>query len=211
MRQIIKNKEPIELTTYKKIKDAEYDGPNFTPVKAIVRSSLLNEQGFLCAYCMRRINFETMKIEHWACQQKHPNHQLDYANLLACCLGHEGCSPHEQTCDTLKGSCELKFSPANSHHRINDIIRYDFLGEISSTDDSFNMQINKVLNLNKSRLKLNRREALKVIQAKLAEKIGSRKSAEIQKLINIYNQKNIQGKFFEYYGIIIYYLQKKFN
>ncbi len=209
MRQIVKNKEPSEFSSYKKVKDAVYDGPNFTPVKAILRKSLLEEQGFLCAYCMRRINFDSMKIEHWACQKKHPKQQLDYTNLLACCLGYEGCSPSEQTCDTHKGSCEIKFSPAILSHRINNIIKYDFLGEISSSDLIFNNNINDVLNLNKSRLKLNRMEALKTIQDKLAEKMGGRKTSEIQKLIDFYSQKNKLGYFSEYYGVILHYLQKK--
>lgn len=209
MRQIIKNREPQELFVYKKQKNAIYDGPNFTEVKAKIRLSLLSEQGYLCAYCMERIDINKMKVEHWACQHGHEDMQLDYNNLLGCCLGHEGNSPKEQTCDTRKGGDEIKFSPANPEHRINDIIKYDVQGKISSTDDEFDIHLNRYLNLNKDRLKLNRRTVLEVIQAELSKKIGSRKASEIQKIIDFYSNKNESGFFKPYYGVILYYLQRK--
>jgi len=209
MRQIIKNKEPAELSAYKKLPDAVYDGPNFTPVKDKIRQSLLIEQGFLCAYCMQRIGLDSMKVEHWACQHDHQDMQLEYNNLLACCIGNEGCSPKEQTCDTRKGGDGIKFSPAIIKHRVNEIIKYDGRGTISSTDPEFNIQINENLNLNKNRLKLNREVVLEKIQMKLREKLGSRKSHEIQKLIDIYAQKNKNGQYLEYYGVVLFYLQKK--
>ncbi|HEA3397223.1 TPA: hypothetical protein RVT44_003220 [Escherichia coli] len=209
MRQIIKNKEPNELAIYKRSKDAIYDGPNFSEVKDKIRHSLLHEQGYLCAYCMERIDLNSMKIEHWACQHSNKEMQLEYGNLLACCKGHEGSPPKEQTCDTRKGGNALKFSPANANHRINEIIKYDHQGKITSIDYEFDAQINKTLNLNKHRLKSNRLTALIMIQRELHQKIGERKKAEIQRLIEKYNQRNQQGKLPEYYGIIIYYLQRK--
>ncbi|ELY4661413.1 hypothetical protein SMZ96_000003 [Cronobacter muytjensii] len=209
MRQIIKNKEPNELAIYKRSKDAIYDGPNFSEVKDKIRHSLLHEQGYLCAYCMERIDLNSMKIEHWACQHSNKEMQLEYGNLLACCKGHEGSPPKEQTCDTRKGGNALKFSPANANHRVNEIIKYDHQGKITSIDYEFDAQINKTLNLNKHRLKSNRLAALIMIQRELHQKIGERKKTEIQRLIEKYNQRNQQGKLPEYYGIIIYYLQRK--
>lgn len=209
MRQIIKNKEPNELSLYKKLKDAIYDGPKFTDTKNKIRLGLLSEQGFLCAYCMERIEIDTMKIEHWACQHSNKEMQLEYNNLLACCIGHEGHPPKEQTCDTRKGGYEIKFNPANPAHRVNDIIKYDSQGNITSTDADFDKHINNFLNLNKHRLKSNRQTVLKKTQELLHQKIGMRKNTEIQKLINFYNQKNADGKFTEYYGVIIFYLEKK--
>lgn len=209
MRQITKNKVPSELSAYKKKKDSIYDGPNFTPIKEKIRLSLLDEQGYLCAYCMNRIDVNSMKIEHWACQHSHPSKQLDYTNLLACCIGHEGFSPKEQTCDTRKGGHNIKFSPAIRSHRVNEIIKYDSQGTIISTDVDFNIHLNDNLNLNKMRMKLNRRTVLCQIQHTLSQRLGGRKSTEIQKLIDFYIHKNSIGQFSEYYGVIIYYLQKK--
>lgn len=69
MRYIEKHAEPKSLAEYKKQKNAYYDGCN----KADIRRRLLEDQGYLCAYCMRRISDESsvdggvppMKIEHW--------------------------------------------------------------------------------------------------------------------------------------------------
>ncbi|WP_331843140.1 TIGR02646 family protein [Pantoea agglomerans] len=209
MRQIEKKREPRELSAYKKIKDAVYDGPDFRPVKEKIRLSLLAEQGHLCAYCMKRINENEMKIEHWACQHENSDKQLDYKNLLACCKGHEGSALKEQTCDTRKGGRDLKLSPATPTHRINNLINYDNKGTIKSNDIDFNSQLNVILNLNTSRLKSNRLKVLDKIREILHENRGNRKVNEIQKLLDIYTQKSSKGTYFEYYGIVINYLEKK--
>lgn len=209
MRQIDKVREPRELSDYKRQQGAIYDGPNFTSVKERIRDSLLAEQGFLCAYCMCRITAVTMKIEHWACQHSHATMQLDYNNLLACCIGHEGNPPKEQTCDTRKGGNNIKYSPAIHAHRINDIIKYDNQGGIMSTDIEFDKHLNTHLNLNKPRLKQNRLTVIKLIQQKLNQKIGMRRSPEIQKMIDVFLSKDINGSLTEYFGIAIFYLNKK--
>lgn len=54
MIYIQKGKEPASLTAYKKQAHAYYDGCN----KDDIRENLLREQGYLCAYCMRRIEKE---------------------------------------------------------------------------------------------------------------------------------------------------------
>lgn len=61
---IQKKEEPPSLTQYKKQPFAYYDGYKN---KEELRQALLRDQGYLCAYCMRRIenNRESMKIEHW--------------------------------------------------------------------------------------------------------------------------------------------------
>lgn len=205
---IKKNREPAELTAYKKLQDATYDGPNFTAVKEKIRQSLLEEQGFLCAYCMRRIEIKLMKIEHWACQHSYQNQQLNYNNLLACCKGYEGEQPRMQTCDTKKRGNDIKFSPSDPTHNINDIIVYHLNGKIVSTDPEFDMELNQHLNLNTSRLKSNREQVLQTIQTKLNEKKGKRTQNEIRNLLSFVQQKK-DGKYSEYYGVAVSYLQKK--
>ena len=64
MRFIDKSKEePHELLEYRKSagKDAYWDG---FPDKAVVKAGLMEEQGFLCCYCMQRISENSTKIEH---------------------------------------------------------------------------------------------------------------------------------------------------
>lgn len=134
MYQINKSKEPDSLTVYRAPPDAEYDGPNFTPVKDAIKTALLAEQGHVCAYCMQRIGKDKMKVEHWACQAEHPDEQLSYQNMLACCEGLEGQQGKFQTCDTKKGNQPLKYSPAQPQHQINDRVNYSSDGTIGSNE-----------------------------------------------------------------------------
>lgn len=112
MIYIQKGKEPLSLTEYKKQPYAYYDGCN----KDDIRSSLLREQGYLCAYCMRRINKEHMKIEHWRPEKVLTEAQkLDYRNILGVCEGHiDGQDGNKNdTCDSHKGSALITVDPRN--------------------------------------------------------------------------------------------------
>lgn len=55
--------------------------------KQDIRQALLDEQYFLCAYCMRRIENEElhMNIEHWSPLSKDKDNALNYRNFLAVC------------------------------------------------------------------------------------------------------------------------------
>ena len=70
--------------------------------------ALLKEQGYLCAYCMKKITEKTIHIEHWI-PQRHPQEgyleysqedcdrfAIDYQNMLGVCPGGKGSSntPH---------------------------------------------------------------------------------------------------------------------
>ena len=89
---IKKGKEPKELIEYRTNKWNPYEKqsvePSFedmpTEIKDAIRRELLKEQGYLCAYCMRRIkSVEETKIEHWVPQEKLTKEQgLDYSNML---------------------------------------------------------------------------------------------------------------------------------
>ena len=99
---IEKGSEPHEWTKYKLTQGAEF--------RAIpeLKDSLLKEQGYLCAYCMARIDKDHMKVEHFKPQSLYPQDILAYGNLLACCLGK---TQDESHCDTSKGNAEISLSP----------------------------------------------------------------------------------------------------
>ena len=62
---IRKKPEPRSLTEYKLQPFANYDGCDKEPIK----KNLFEEQGHLCAYCMRRIqDISEMTIEHYKSQ-----------------------------------------------------------------------------------------------------------------------------------------------
>jgi len=213
--KIIKKSEPVLLTKYKtQPENSGYDGlPQ--DVKDAVRQQLLEEQGYLCAYCMQRLENDPLKtkIEHWHCQDNYCNEQLDYKNMLVVCKGNEGHPPENQHCDTRKGSQELHYNPSEKTHYpvFEKHITYSGDGTIKSTaTDESALEIDlKVLNLNYSRLKTNRKAVLNALLKVLSEESGKRTSSEIQQLLAGWQQKNGAGKYKEYCGIACYYLNKK--
>lgn len=123
--------------------------------KAALKESLLKEQGALCCYCMKRIFVDTMRVEHWRCQERHPALQLEYDNLLAACAGRIGHLPDVQDiCDVRKGNKDLKYNPAADD--VERLLTYKKDGTIVSSDPEFEEQLHSVLNLNCALLQRNR-------------------------------------------------------
>lgn len=210
MRTIQKQREPDELIQYRLQPYAVYDGDaSFTPVKAKIREHLLAEQGHLCAYCMQRIHADTMKIEHWQCQDNYSYAQLDYKNMLGVCFGNEGESPKNQTCDTRKGNADLKYHPANVNHRLDSQIKYLGNGKILADDSEFDQQLNTVLNLNYSRLVQNRKRIVDDVIRLLGKKDGSRTPAQIQKILEHWLVPNRDNQLQPYSGVAVYFLTKR--
>ncbi len=52
MKHIVKNTEPQSLKTYRSTPNASFNDSN----KEDIRKSLIEEQGAICAYCMKRIS-----------------------------------------------------------------------------------------------------------------------------------------------------------
>ena len=88
---LIKKKlEPYSLTEYKQTINASFDNLP-SEIKDDIRKSLLKEQGYICAYCMKRIEENSdIKIEHY--EARNNENELAYKNLLAVCKGNEGYS-----------------------------------------------------------------------------------------------------------------------
>jgi uncharacterized protein (TIGR02646 family) len=220
MVNIQKGSPPVSLQAYRSHPAAVYDGQNFTPVKADLRVALVKEQHGLCAYCMRRIrpNEREMKIEHWQCQEKYPERQLDYTNLLGACLGHEGSPREGQTCDTRKANEDIRYNPAESAHNVFGKISYSSGdGAILSNDTVFDRQIGdqkqperrdngSILNLNLPLLKANRLHAIRGVQIALAKPKRHQTVAEIDSMIRKIEQ---MPEWPEYAGVTLYFLQKR--
>lgn len=158
MRAITKGQEPRSLVEHRTNANSDYG--NYAD-KDGLRAALVRDQRGLCCYCMTRVEATGtgMKIEHWRCQSRNADLELQYSNLLAACLGGHGQPEALQHCDTRKGEQNLKFNPAKAAHFIEQRIRFELDGTIASSDDEFNTQLNHVLNLNLPVLK-NRRESV---------------------------------------------------
>ncbi len=204
MIQIYKQLEPVQWTARKAT-------PGFTEYKPIyeLRDALLEEQGYICAYCMRRIPAKDVKvdasskIEHIKSQEDRPDLQLNYANMAICCPGNMNDEAH---CDKLKGSNSVSFNLHTS--ALQQSISYGSLdGSISSSNHTWNEEMNATLNLNHGLLKANRREALESIIV-LMNAAGWTNQA-INAKLKQWRQRNAEGKYYQFCGIVIWYLEKK--
>ena len=211
MIYIQKGTEPASLTEYKKMKHAYFDG---CP-KDDIRESLLREQGYLCAYCMRRIDKDHMKIEHWFPQNRLSGDQakMDYKNMLASCEGHiEGSRDKDETCDTHKKEKIIKIDPRD-RSSVNQIKYKSRSGEIYADSPELEKDLNVTLNLNSARhlLKENRKEKLDSVINELHRKVnsGAWNKTKLKAFASHYAKPDAKGQKEEYLGIILWYLEKR--
>mgnify|MGYP001026137944 CR=1 FL=1 len=135
MKRIIKGQEPSEWTYHRLQPQADYDSADAESKEAL-RLSLLRDQGFVCAYCGRRIPCrdskmgqtdsyvpETSKIEHIIPQNAFADTdalgRMDYHNLVVCCPGSVKRIPgisieKSMHCDSRKKNRMIHFSPLSS-------------------------------------------------------------------------------------------------
>ena len=178
-------------------------------IKVALRKSLLEEQGYLCSYCMSKIR-DKVKIEHY--EPRNLQNELDYSNLLAVCTGNSAGNQREyQHCDTKKGNKHLHINPQNVDHIKQISYRSD--GTIYAKDnDDFNADLNFTLNLNDEHgyLKANRKKALDVLKRKILSNFGDKVvgCAFAEKLLKTYLSKNRSGELTPYCGILIDYLTR---
>lgn len=206
MKAIQKRPEPPSLTQHRASDHADYD--NY-PQKDELRSTLVAEQGAICCYCLRRIHptADAMKIEHWHCQTRYADEQLDYGNLLGACLGGQGTPPHLQHCDTKKGDLDLARNPANPAHNVDTFITFLADGTIESSDPILNGQLASVLNLNLLMLKRNRKAALDAFHHSLAGR-GKLSKANLEREVEAWSTKT-DGRLKEYCPVVLYWLRKR--
>lgn len=196
MKKINKTNEPKEWLEYR-----QTPGVEFSAIKEL-KESLLSEQGYLCAYCMRRIDFDKMKVEHVK-PRYYEDKIFDYSNLVACCEGKIGAL---RFCDTNKEDREISINLFNQLDI--DTISYSSKdGEIRSSNVEYSKDINEVLNLNCRILKENRSSCLQGVISVLSSRSWS--GRDVRKKLEEYQNKDKSGKFKAYCGIVIWFLSKK--
>jgi len=218
MKTITKSKEPKCLTEHKAPPFTSYENLK-EECSYVVRESLIDEQGYICCYCMQRIYMHEKgttpitKIEHFLCQADYPDKDLDYKNMLLACMGGEGAPKRLQICDTRKRNAILSISPTNTSRNIEDLIKYKPNGEIYSTDNTLNEELESVLNLNLPRLVKNREAMYLEVQSRIriegkkqGNKVLQKKFLEDEKA-KLLKMKN--GKFKEYCMVGVYVINKK--
>jgi len=165
MRKIQKAVEPKSVTQWKAQANEDWQPSYATlqnPQKRELHLSLLDEQGYLCCYCGRRIGPEDSHVEHFRPQELFEALELDYQNLHASCIRQTNpgsplhCGHHKGNwfderlyISPLEEECEERFS-------------YLLTGEIKSADgtDSAAVKMIEVLALDIPYLNNRREEVL---------------------------------------------------
>lgn len=190
--------------------------PGFTEFESTedLKNALLAEQGYVCAYCMRRIptpdpNIDAQaRVGHIKPRSKYPHLQLNYNNLVICCPGNIDNQPH---CDHSKGNELISFDLFS--HQMEDSITYSkFDGAIVSSNELWDKEINQVLNLNHPKLKFNRRETLNGVISILNNKRNKSSVWPIHSMLgelNRWQNPDSSGNRLAFAGIVIAFLKKK--
>lgn len=212
MIKIKKTSPPPSFVKYSKTLNASFE--NMTSrVKNDLRESLLKEQGYLCAYCMIKLENDATKtkIEHYISRKEDMSKELEYSNLFIVCKGNEGSGKELHTCDTKKSSNKLEIDPRLDLHIAT--IAYKSNGEIYSSNSNYDYDLNQTLNLNnkKGYLISNRKSALNAFKYKyLNYSKGTRTKIELKNLYDKYLlEKETKGFYEPYVGIILYCLKSK--
>jgi uncharacterized protein (TIGR02646 family) len=220
LKKIVKRNEPRSLTTYRSqipsqniLDENIYDDFPYKTKEGCknnetdnLRKSLLEEQGYICCYCMSRISCDNSKIEHFKPQSPHRDKQIEYSNLFISCNDGEGKNSANQHCDTKKGNRELR--AIDLLDSIENHIIYNKKAdkiEIDSQNDAIKNDL-AILNLNVSRLQKNRKESYDNVIQRLKQKGFSIQN--IKRILNYYKSKH-NGKYEPFCEMIVYFLTKK--
>lgn len=234
MKSILKNirNEPNALRrfrnetpnpTYKGYSDKDIDSGAENPLK----NALLEEQGYLCAYCMGRIRLDLneqykpqIEVEHFDSQELKPELSVIYHNLLGVCNGLSVTYPEKEQmhhCDKTKGEAGKmngKVQLQKLDPRLPDcerFIKYDLMGTIMAVHDDALVEhdLNKVLNLNNKALQNARKAVLDNAKQKLMREKPSQQwdKAFLQKHLDAWRALE-KGQFRRYCMIAVWFLQE---
>jgi uncharacterized protein (TIGR02646 family) len=205
MRRINKGPEPRGFAQYRlSTPGAHYDGAP----KDELRRALLAEQGYVCCYCMRRIDETSTRIEHRLPRANHSDEALNYRNMLAACPGGEGLDDELQHCDVHKKSHEISIDPVSQD--VEQLLHYTSGGAIGAGDERFHKDVDVTLNLNLHWLKEARREALEGFLAGFRRRHAKEWSRDvIERELRKWTEIPAQGRVEPHAGIVVSYLRRR--
>jgi len=211
LKKITKGEEPKELTAYRSsILKEDMEKPNIYEDYSdggVLRKQLLEEQGYVCCYCMGRIGERNSKVEHFQSQSRYRSLQIDYSNLFVACKGGEG--RREQYCDTAKGNKSL--THIDLLRAIEYEIKYLKNGQIQSEITTISIisdltkEMHTILKLNTDILIRNRKQTYNDFIKNFQDKWTR---SNLQKAIDFYKNKQ-SGKYAPYSEMMVYLLTKK--
>ncbi|MGK7938734.1 MAG: retron system putative HNH endonuclease [Crocosphaera sp.] len=134
-----------------------------------LKISLLKEQGYICCYCLSKIEIDSMSIEHWFPRSKFNVLETEYNNLFGCCKGGgpaKRVKKNRHYCDVAKGDKLISIYPIFPNFET--LIMYRSNGEIYSDNQAINKDLQETLNLNISKLVDIRQQKIKTFQQEIA-------------------------------------------
>jgi uncharacterized protein (TIGR02646 family) len=220
MRFIKKNNEPSKLTRFReqfqKGENEGYSQFSNEQGKTETIEALLEEQGHLCAYCMRYVYTEKApitQIEHWEAQSNDPLKQLDYSNMLGVCSGRISWTDETQTtttttfCEDVRGNTPLMINPLNIN--LIEEIKFTEQGVIYSDNEVINKDLDETLQLNIGIIKQNRAQIWLSVKKEISKHNTPK---EIEKQLYYWQSKHPKDgkqKYKEYSQVAIYLLKKE--
>lgn len=154
MKYIIKREEPESFTKWKASANNNWK-PTYNQlsgqVKKDVKNALIAEQGGICCYCERKLNYDDSHIEHLNPQCNSEEGQLDFQNMLCSCQKHLK-KREPLHCGNSKGKDAIAITPL--HTDCKDKFTYTEDGHIEFTNEdskktiqSLQLNIDKLVNL----------------------------------------------------------------
>lgn len=214
MKFIIKGTSPKIFDNWKEKKNDAWK-PTWegfqNPQKREVKKALLLDQGYICCYCGFRIENDSLtEIEHIKprvqCIDTDENKALDYDNFLVSCNGSQKeQKPRITHCNNFRLNKLLVITPLNKS--CENVFLYTIKGATISkdSDESINNLIEKVLNLNATKIKKKREKIIIALEEDFKSATENDIKDEILSL-----SKRINNRFKEMCFVGINYLENTF-
>jgi len=215
MKYINKQNQPNKLTKWIEDKAiAKYT--NLPPkMKKFIRKQLLEDQGYLCCYCQKRIDGKKIagqvrtEIEHIKPQSKCSDIEtVQYINLLVSCDGNQqkinkNIRDEDRHCNNYRQDKDLHINLLDV--TCENFIYYDMLGNIYAKDEISNIHTT-IDNLNLQILKSNRKAYIDGFF--IVNSISNLTQQKLSNHINNFsNKSDIDNdgidKYYEYSGVMI--------
>ena len=166
MKRIVKKPEPSVFRNWKQ-NGKPKNWKRFhrtTPIKKIVQTSLLDEQGHICCFCECQVSTGGCHIAHFRDKFCNPSLALDYNNLHISCQETPKGIPN--TCGHAQKNAVLPISPLDAD--CEDRFLYTANGKIHprKADDKDAYATISILNLNTKRLVEFRKQAFQEVLRK---------------------------------------------
>lgn len=212
MRKIQKGESPEWFETWKDDfrrmngREATYKGDFPDKERRKLRRELLEEQGYICCYCMKRIDIDSCHLEHFWPKSRFKDQDMDYRNMLASCEGEIAGADH---CGHKKEDWYDADMVIPTDDEIEKMFRYALNGKIYSAHQGVKEAIEKKMirewGLDSFHLERNRRMALE--QTEIFDECNYAED-EVWDIIAYYDEKQ-DGKYIEYCNVIIDVMKQK--